>query len=581
MKADDNQITLKNQGADAARGSGAGGQYIWPEASQLIGDSTNNVLPVFRGALAKAKGVFGVISGLHDAGVGLIEELLQLNRELAFRLVLKVWPACPTTGSNLKRLLELRERFPERLAVRLKASHGILDHGLTILCASGPHPKDSCLILGKMTDLGTISSDIGEGGVLRADAATIEAFRRRFLWQWAHSTELSTPGAADIPALALPEGSREAAARWEDYQDRLNGVTRSAPELTVEVDPETGEVTLVDGNGDPVADPIAEIGFEKMDPLAMWVAELYSAGQIVSIDKTSRIPPVDVPVNPAAFGDNSEMSRGDVSRKVSMRASVIKDADLKEIEKHRGMVRTILNRLSFSLADGLRWVPDTSRELLAAELEHADAAGRAALLKAVGGESSLDIDAFVDSRKAELSKSLTDMAAALGAPTAEVDRVLEETLTKAKERLKRAKGGSLLPTLSWTRIAFSTDEDEHASPWGQAATFLFAVARFPRKALTDGFFMRGLSCNVLDLVEAMNIAGDDLCRDLRARNISSRCRQELLIIDRIAEEVSEPKDRCRLLRLLLDGKADEVDGELRKLAKANEHVVSSDNAISE
>ena len=53
------------------------------------------------------------------------------------------------------------------------------------------------------------------------------------------------------------------------------------------------------------------------------------------------------------------------------------------------------------------------------------------------------------------------------------------------------------------------------------------------------------------------------------------------IIDRIAEEVSEPKDRCRLLRLLLDGKADEVDGELRKLAKANEDVVSSDNAISE
>lgn len=93
--------------------------------------------------------------------------------------------------------------------------------------------------------------------------------------------------------------------------------------------------------------------------------------------------------------------------------------------------------------------------------------------------------------------------------------------------------------------------------------------------------MRGLSCNVFDLVETMNVADDDLCRDLRAKNISSRCRQELLIVDRIADEVSDPKDRCRLLRLLLDGKADEIDGELQKLAAPDEAAVGDPKTISE
>ena len=546
-----------------------GGQYIWPDARHLQSGPLEPVLPVFRRVLAEANSAFGVISGLHERGIDLFEKCLSKEESLELLLVVALWPACPTTSADLQRLIELQERFVGRLAVRIQTSDSILDHGLTILCISAARSRDAQLILGKMTDLGTSLSEIGEGSVLRADEASVEAFRRRFLWQWAHSAELGAPGAAEIPALALPEGAREAASLWTAYKNALIGSLQSGPDMSAKVDPETGEVTLIDEKGESVDDPVTALGFKKMDTLTMWVADLYAAGQLVSIDKTSRIPPIDVPVNPAAFGDSADMTRGDVSRKVSMRASVIREADLKKIEKHRGMVRTILNRLSFGLADGLRWVPDTARELLTTELENADAAGRAALLKAMGGGTSLDIDAFVDSRKPDLTKSLKEMASALGVPNAGIDRILEETLNKAKARLERAKGGSLLPTLSWNRIALSADEDNHASPWGQAATFLISIARFPRKAMTDGFFMRGLSCNVFDLVEAMDVANDTLCRDLRARNLSMRCREEIELIDRIAEDVSDPKVRCRLLRLMLDGKVGEIDGEMQKLAVAN------------
>lgn len=557
------------------------GQYIWPDARHLIDNVSYPVLPVFRSAISGAKGLFGVVSGLHNAGIDFLEECVSNEDALALRLIVAVWPACPTIRSDLRRLLALQERFPERLQFRVQTSNSVLDHGLTMLCVSGARSKDTYLILGKTTDLGTNLAEIGEGGVLRADAGTVEAFHRRFLWRWSKSTELSAPAATEIPTLALPEGTVEAARIWSNYQASVANGVEALFDLVAKVDPETGEVTLVSESGEPVADPTADLGFAKMDPMAMWIADLYPEGQIVSIDKTSRIPPVDVPVNPSAFGDSADMTRGDVSRKVSMRASVIKEADLKEIEKHRSMVRTILNRLSFSLSDGLRWVPDAVRDLLTTELENADSAGRAALLKAMGGEKSLDINAFVESRKPDLAQSLKEMAAALGTPNADISRVLEDTVSEAKTRLERAKGGSLLPTLSWTRISFSADEDAHASPWGQAATFLLAIVRFPREAMTNGFFMRGLSCNIFDLIEAMNVANDDICKDLRAKNLSTRCRQELDLIQRVADKVSDPKVRCRLLRLILDGKAAEIDGELQKLPSENAVGADGGNKNSE
>jgi hypothetical protein len=43
---------------------------------------------------------------------------------------------------------------------------------------------------------------------------------------------------------------------------------------------------------------------------------LYEAGALVSIDKLSRIPPLDAPLDPSLFGDASALQRGNVTRKV-------------------------------------------------------------------------------------------------------------------------------------------------------------------------------------------------------------------------------------------------------------------------
>ena len=106
----------------------------------------------------------------------------------------------------------------------------------------------------------------------------------------------------------------------------------AASAATVRVDEVSGEVILVSATEEPVASPTEALGLSKPDPLADRVARLYAKGLLVSVDKLTRIPPLDAPLDPSIFGDPSEMQRGNVTRKVSMRVSVI---DEKTLEGYR------------------------------------------------------------------------------------------------------------------------------------------------------------------------------------------------------------------------------------------------------
>lgn len=92
-----------------------------------------------------------------------------------------------------------------------------------------------------------------------------------------------------------------------------------------------------------------------------------------------------------------------------------------------------------------------------------------------------------------------------------------------------------------------------ASPWGQAFSLLSDIANFPRKALTDSFFFRGMKVKEDELIEAMNVADDALYGDLRNRGIKDRCRDELDLLSRIEKEPLESRKRCELVCKILAG----------------------------
>ena len=138
---------------------------------------------------------------------------------------------------------------------------------------------------------------------------------------------------------------------------------------------------------------------------------------------------------------------------------------------------------------------------------------------------------------------------------------MEESL---KERLGKAKSANFMPTLSYSTISFAGADTAMASPWGQAYSLLSDVAKFPRKALTDSFFFRGLKVSKKDLINAMNVANDALCRSPGTFDTEDRCKEELDLLAKIEKTPLESKARCELVCMILDGSPfEQIDEELK------------------
>jgi hypothetical protein len=119
--------------------------------------------------------------------------------------------------------------------------------------------------------------------------------------------------------------------------------------------------------------------------------------------------------------------------------------------------------------------------------------------------------------------------------------------------------------LSYSVVSFSRTDNALVSPWGQAFSLLADVAAFPRKALADSFFLRGLKVPEDDLIEAMNVADGALLRNPRPRGIKDRCKAELNLLTRIEKAPMESRDRCELVwQILSDNSIEAIDETLKK-----------------
>jgi hypothetical protein len=222
---------------------------------------------------------------------------------------------------------------------------------------------------------------------------------------------------------------------------------------------------------------------------------------------------------------------------------------------------TLLTKFSFGLADNIRWMPITARKLFESEVNRVNKEGHKLISDLLGG----DIDAFIDAKRAALVADINGMHAELGRSGKVGDDVITKVVTEIKDRLQKAQSVSFMPKLSYSVLSFSRTDNAMVSPWGQAFSLLADVAAFPRKALTDSFFLRGLKVPEDDLIEAMNVADDALLRNLQARGIKDRCKAELNLLTRIEKAPMKSRDRCELVwRVLSDNSIETIDETLNE-----------------
>jgi hypothetical protein len=541
--------------------------FIWPDPHALEEPSIYEYYPPYGNLIFGATWAFGVLPALTARGVRVLDEWLVANPDLKLSVIIVVYPACSTRQSDLAQLRALAARYPDRLLSRILPLEEATDRSINAVCFSAKESDSVHMVIGPTEELGLGPWREGHlNFALQANPSLVESFRLHFDWLWGRSCDVQESGVTEIPELVLPPGSEEGSRTWQSYLNELrsnrvledvSGGDAHVAIESAETNPESPEVAVEKSATE-------RLGVPALDKLTEFVAGLYGKGALVTINKRSKIPPLDAPLDPYLFGDKSELRRGSVTRRVSMRISVIDEKTLREIEGRKKSVWALLTRFSFGLADSMRWMPSSARELFEAEVERLNAEGQrliAALLKG-------DVDTFLNERQQKLVVDLNTLHTALGLPGTVASDVVEVVIQSLKERLNKAQSTSFIPELSYSEMGFRATENDFANPWGQAVTLLSDIAAYPRRAILDRFFSRDLKSSRQEILTAMNVADDALLRDPSAKDVEERCEEELDLLFKIQDAPIKSKLQCGLVWEIIRGTAiPAIEEELKKLKK--------------
>ncbi|MBW7893698.1 MAG: hypothetical protein H3C27_01190 [Opitutaceae bacterium] len=541
--------------------------FVWPDLREIEGMAKCAFSPSFDELAGRADSIFGIVSGLSDRGVAKIAEWMARNSDLRCAFVLTPYPTGPTRREHLMELLDLVMRSDNRLRVHIAPLRGLAERSTNALCFVAGAGQSSHMAIGPTEDLGLAHPLPSQPNlVFQPDPVLLDGFLNHFNWLWMKSGDLHRDGVTAIPQLVIPSGSSEAAQQWQEY---MNSCTPENAHFCqggdgVDVGEDTGEVEIPKGDDPNQPQPPPETGIPRLGELGQFVARLYQKGRLVSISKLSRVPPLDAPVKPDWFGGISEIKEGGFTYKAAMRVSLFSEADLKELEKFRKALPALLAKFTYALADNMRWMPLQALGMFGAEQVKLIKKGKVIIGRLLAG----GIDELIKEKRPKLERDLATVQQRLRIEGPVSQEAIEKSIEALRGRLSKADKADFLPKLSFSTINFDHTSSAESTPWGQAYTFLSSIAEFPRKALADPFFMRGLDIDADVLIQVMNVADDPVCRDLRARGISARCRMELEFLDQVEAADITPRERCELIqKLLLGAELDKLQTQLQTMLR--------------
>jgi len=520
--------------------------------------------------------VFGILHGLDADGASFLRFLVKRSPELRCRLILALYPACPTNSDSLHALLELQAEFAGRVEFHVLAGERYEERPANLLCILGTDGTVPVFVTGPTGNLGVHEPQTSQVNLcVRGDASLLDQFGNWFDYVWVSCPPLNEDIAL-IPALVPAKGDPAAERQWQEYLRACRNAREQVEEKEIsslEVNPETGAVTALDEKGELKQLPTATLEIPRLDQVSKKMTDILALGTLATIDHASRIPPFDCPIRAEWFGVQSLRQVGTVSRETKYRISVIDDKALKKLNSIRGKTRELLNRLSIPIAESARWLPDKARPLLEKEMDRCNKEGQDLLGETFGR----DPGAFVDNLRDAIRRDAEVMYQEVNPGKALPDDVVDKIVEDLKGRLAKAAGGELLPKVSYMPLQGGVVvESKWASPWGQALLFLGALAEFPRKCCSDPYFMRGLKTTPEELLRALDVCEDGIVaayfKDLR---VDSRARAELALLEEVNAAEADDHAKCEAILAILRG--DDRD-QVIKLLTAAAQVQREDRA---
>lgn len=531
--------------------------FVWPDSRKLAG--CPGPTPDIDALLAESQLVLGVVHGLTDAGVARLDTALTTkfahkgNGEAAasldrkIRLIVTLYPTCPTNTDTLMGLLRLQKAHSS-LEIRLVTCEMLAGPENTLAFYKSPETIPT-MLFGSAASMETQAHHPNHLtlGFLPEPILAAE-WVKWFDVRWLTAARL-TERRAMIPHLVLPEGTIEAAQKWEAYERLCDEEQPEEEIVEVSVDPITGDVSAKGADGKQVATLSTDNDLPKVSPVYRKLSQLLDKGHLVSVDKTTRLRPFAVPVTPKWFGLETLKQIGSVKRQVSYHISALTEEELKDLEDRRTKTSELLDLFSFSLADRQHWMPSAAEELFGVENARINTEAAGILSKLISG----DLDKFMAERRKTVSEDANRMYRDLFPDGTLSKYALDEINFALKKRFQEAQERSFLPQLSFNRISLPQPQDaEWKSQLGSALHLLLSIVRYPRKACRTGF-AQGMTAKPTQIIKVMDVLNDPFVKDFDRPDARGRAEAELEMVDAIEDADVPAEEKCEQLFELLEG----------------------------
>jgi hypothetical protein len=362
---------------------------IWPEPRWHSGQASYKNKPPFFSLLENADLISGILVGASANTINWLDTCLKKDWECKIKLIIIVYQAGPTREAHLLELKKLQNQTSGKkgsLEIRLLPMTRSYEQDFErmILPPSTLQVHDSkvgknWLCIGSVNDYGCDNIYMGSINLIFQPADALrDHWRRWFQYIFSSSAPLSDE-TCKIPHLVPAEGDFAAAEMWADFK-AVCLLSQFDHNHKPKVDQDTGEVVA---NPDGSEIEPWDNGATALDPLAQKFQQMYAESWLVTIDETTRLKPLAIPVKAALLGQQSERTVGAITQRQSFKLEILDEAVAKEIEKYRS-INHVMNLLSYLLSIGNRLLPEPAKCLLEKELEIRNKKGCVSLKNALG-----------------------------------------------------------------------------------------------------------------------------------------------------------------------------------------------------
>ena len=531
--------------------------FVWPIPSDGSESKSAAQRVPFEQLAANAASIAGIVSEIDSRGVDRIERILSGTQCRAL-VVIAVYAGSPTRSEYLKRLIGIQDQRKGEIEFRILPMPTGIEapaNCLTVIPTDGSTPI--CL-LGDTPTFGIARNDSTQLNMaFRPEPALTDEWFRWFDRTWAEAAPL-TESTARIPSLVLATGSDDADAQWREYcsvcsdaqpKKREQDKTPKVPDENVGVRRQTSA-----SNQPTQQCPSVHVGLHKLDPLAERVTRLLGKGQQVTVVYAGAIGPLDVPINARFFNQDPEKWSGTVVRRQSFRISAFSKEDQKMIDEYRKASRLIINKLALPFETGLYWMPYEMIPIFKEEIEAAEVEAKDELNKLVSPYTS----DFIQGKRTQIEHDLQDTYRDIGGQGDLPRGKLTEILNILEGRIQNALESNIVTPISFLDIKVDLQRSQaHETPWTQMEKLVLALARYPRRIISNPKVLQGIRTEPSFILDAMDVEDDALLpfNDGCEENVIHNAKRELDLLERIAESDIVQRDRCEVYFMIIDGKS--------------------------